>query len=163
MTLRQAGVGADGSVTGQALVALYDRMFLVSQSFLPAVNAALLGSLLYKSRLVPRVLPLLGFVGAVLLVASVAATMHDLSGQLSSLWGLAVVPSRFGSFRWACIWSSRASSLPRSQPGWSPRARLSERARCRCQLPRMTSARWQVIPALRGGVPNPRWQGIVEQ
>ena len=69
VTLRQAGVGADALVTGQALVALYDRMFLLGQSLIPAVNALLLGYLLYQSRLVPRVLPVLGFIGAPLLVA----------------------------------------------------------------------------------------------
>jgi hypothetical protein len=98
VTLRQAGVGADASVTGQALVALYDRMFLVGQSFIPAVNAALLGSLLYKSRLVPRVLPLLGFVGAVVLLASVGARMHDLLGPLPSLWGITVIPIALWEF-----------------------------------------------------------------
>ena len=60
VTLRQAGAGAGALVTGQALVVLYDRTFLIGQSFIPAVNALLLGSLLYQSRLVPRVLPLLG-------------------------------------------------------------------------------------------------------
>jgi hypothetical protein len=38
----------------------YDRMFLLGQSLIPALNA-LLGSLLYQSRLVPQVLLLLGF------------------------------------------------------------------------------------------------------
>ena len=64
VTLRQAGAGADALVTGHALVAMYDRMFLLGQSFMPAVNALLLGSLLYQSRLVPRVLPLIGLIGA---------------------------------------------------------------------------------------------------
>ena len=53
VTLRQAGAGADPLLTGQALVALYERMFLLSQSFVPAVNALLLGSLMYQSRPVP--------------------------------------------------------------------------------------------------------------
>ena len=34
VTLRQAGAGAGALVTGQALVALYDRTFLVGQSFM---------------------------------------------------------------------------------------------------------------------------------
>src|SRR2546421_9546595 len=38
VTLRQAGSGADALVTGQALVAMYDRMFRIGQSFMPAVN-----------------------------------------------------------------------------------------------------------------------------
>src|SRR5919109_4153867 len=90
VTLRQAGAGAAGLVTAQTLVALYDRTFLLGQSFLPAVNAVLLGSLLYQSRLVPRVLPLLGFIGAALLVACDAAKLFDLVGPTSSVVLLAL-------------------------------------------------------------------------
>ena len=78
VTLRQAGVGADGLLAAQALVAFHDWIFLLGQGFLPAVNALLLGSLLYQSRLVPQVLPVIGFIGAALLVVSVAATLFDL-------------------------------------------------------------------------------------
>src|SRR5437773_7989180 len=49
VTLRQAGALSGASATGQVLVALYDRMFLIGQSFMPACNALLLGSLLYQS------------------------------------------------------------------------------------------------------------------
>src|SRR5215211_5476627 len=55
VTLRQAGVGPEGLVTGQALVGLYDRLFLLSQSTMPAFNALFLAPLLYWSRLVPRI------------------------------------------------------------------------------------------------------------
>ncbi len=65
-------------------MALYDRSFLLSQSFITAVNAPLLGSWLYRSRLVPRVLPLLGFSGAALLVADDAAKLFDPWGPMSS-------------------------------------------------------------------------------
>jgi Domain of unknown function (DUF4386) len=47
VTLRQAGVGAAGLVTGQALAVLYDRIFLQGQSFMPAICDLLLGILLY--------------------------------------------------------------------------------------------------------------------
>src|SRR5438270_10172637 len=92
VTLRQAGAGAGALVTGQALVALYDRMFLIGQSFMPAVNALLLGSLLYQSRLVPRVLPLLGFFGAALLVAGDIAVLFGLIGQHAPSTALAAIP-----------------------------------------------------------------------
>ncbi|HEX2368697.1 MAG TPA: DUF4386 domain-containing protein [Acidimicrobiia bacterium] len=59
VTLRQDGAGVEAALTGDALVAFYDRAFLVGQSFIPAINALLLGSLMYRSRLVPRVLPVL--------------------------------------------------------------------------------------------------------
>jgi hypothetical protein len=98
VTLRQAGAGAGALVTGQALVALYDRTFLIGQSFIPAVNALLLGSLLYQSRLVPRVLPLLGFTGAALLVASDTAILFDLLGRMSPVAALAALPIALWEF-----------------------------------------------------------------
>ena len=92
VTLRQAGAGPDALVTGHALVAIYDRTFLLGQSFLPAVNALLLGSLLYQSRLVPRVLPLIGFVGAPLLVGADIAVLFGVIGKTSPPAALAAIP-----------------------------------------------------------------------
>src|SRR2546425_2883423 len=98
VTLRQAGVGAEALVIGHALVAMYDRMFLIGQSFIPAVNAVLLGSLLYQSRLVPRVLPLLGFIGAALLVAGDIAVLFGLIGQHAPSTALAAIPIALWEF-----------------------------------------------------------------
>ena len=92
VTLRQAGAGADALVTGHALVALYDRIFLIGQSFMPAVNDLLLGFLLYKSRLVPRVLSVIGLVGGVLLVAGDVAVLFGLIGQHDPSTALAAIP-----------------------------------------------------------------------
>jgi hypothetical protein len=92
VTLRQAGAGADALVTSHALVSLYDRIFLLGQSFMPAVNDLLLGFLLYQSRLVPRVLSLIGIVGAVPLVAGYIAVLFGLIGQHAPLEGLASLP-----------------------------------------------------------------------
>src|SRR5207248_9830901 len=58
VSLRQAGAGTGALATGQTLAILYDRIFLLSQSLMPAVNDLLLVFLLYQSRLVPRALPL---------------------------------------------------------------------------------------------------------
>jgi hypothetical protein len=98
VTLRQAGAGADGLVAGQALVAFYDRVFLLGQSFIPALNALLLGSLLYQSRLVPRVLPLLGFIGAPLLLVSDAAALFGLVERVSALPAIATLPIALWEF-----------------------------------------------------------------
>ncbi|WP_139003407.1 DUF4386 domain-containing protein [Arthrobacter crystallopoietes] len=87
-TLRQAGAGQDALITGQALLSLHTWTTLLGQGFLPAANALLLGSLMYKSRLVPRILPVLGFIGAPLLVASVAGTLFGLWGPVSVLSGI---------------------------------------------------------------------------
>jgi len=92
VTLRQSGAGADALATSRALVAMYDGMFLIAQSFLPAINALLLGSLLYPSRLVPRVLPLIGLVGAPLLVASDLMVLLGVLGRTSTPVALAALP-----------------------------------------------------------------------
>jgi hypothetical protein len=92
LTLRRAGAGADAAVTGHALVAFYDSVFLLSQGFIPAINARLLGSLLYQSRRVPRILPVLGLLGAPLLVASDAGALFGAWDRLSPVTAIAAVP-----------------------------------------------------------------------
>jgi hypothetical protein len=92
VALRRAGAGAGELVTAHTLVSLHDWIFLSGQAFLPAVNALLIGSLLYQSRLVPRVLPMLGFVGAALLVISTGATLFGANHYGSSLSGLLSLP-----------------------------------------------------------------------
>ena len=81
VTLRQdlggtAGANAAALVTtGASHVAVYNWTFLLSQSLMPGINALLLGSLLYRSRLVPRIIPAMGLVAGPLLIASVFATL----------------------------------------------------------------------------------------
>lgn len=98
VTLRQVAAGSDALVTSHALVALYDRIFLLGQSFIPAVNALLLGSLLYQSRLVPLVLPVIGFVGAALLVAGDIAVLFGFIGQRDPSTALTAIPIALWEF-----------------------------------------------------------------
>jgi hypothetical protein len=91
VTLRKAGVGAEGLVTGRALIALYDG-FHLGQNLMPAVNDLLLGYLLFQSRLVPRILPVLGFIGAPLLVANTIILMFGITGPALTLTTLGVLP-----------------------------------------------------------------------
>ena len=98
VSLREAAAGPGALVTGQALVAMYDRMFLVGQSFMPAVNAVLLGTLLYRSRLVPRVLPVLGLIGAPLLIASDGAVLFNVLGRTSTPIAVAALPIALWEF-----------------------------------------------------------------
>lgn len=97
VTLRKAGAGAGALAAGQALVALHDRFFL-GQGLLPVVNALLLGSLLYRSRLVPRALPVLAFIGAPLLAASTIATMFGVFPQNSGVAAIAALPDALWEF-----------------------------------------------------------------
>jgi uncharacterized protein DUF4386 len=81
VTMRQdlggaAGANAASLVTaGASHVAVYNWTFLLGQSLMPGINALLLGSLMYRSRLVPRVIPVIGLIGAPLLIISVLATL----------------------------------------------------------------------------------------
>jgi hypothetical protein len=92
VSLRKAGAGAGAEGAAQAMVAFHDWIFLLGQGTIPAVNALLLGTLLYKSRLVPRILPVLGLIGAPLLIASVIGTLFDLWGQVSAASALFTLP-----------------------------------------------------------------------
>ena len=47
---------------------------------------------MYQSRLVPRVLPLLGFFGAALLVVAFTARLLNFGGEVSALWAIAALP-----------------------------------------------------------------------
>jgi len=98
VALRKAGAGANAPAIGQVLVTLYDKTFLLGQSLLPVVNALLLGTLLYRSRLVPRFLPVLAFIGAPLLLAGDAATLFGVIGRSSGLAGLLALPDALWEF-----------------------------------------------------------------
>ncbi|MFT4215894.1 MAG: DUF4386 domain-containing protein [Micropruina sp.] len=74
-------------VAAGALVAVHDWAFLLGPGLLPAVNALLLGGLLFGARLVPRAIPLVGLIGAPLLVVSALGTLLGWFDQVS-LWGL---------------------------------------------------------------------------
>ncbi|WP_409332668.1 DUF4386 domain-containing protein [Trujillonella humicola] len=87
--------GADNAsltTTGHTLLAAYDRTFLLSQSLMPVFCDLLLGYLLFRSRLVPRILPIVAFVGAPLLLASDIAIFFGVYDRVALLAGLAVIP-----------------------------------------------------------------------
>lgn len=91
VSLRQSGAGAEALITGRALINMYD-WFHLGQTIMPAINDALLGYLLYKSRLVPRILPLLGLIGAPFLAANAIALMFGIKGPILTLTTLSVIP-----------------------------------------------------------------------
>jgi hypothetical protein len=97
VTLRHLGTAAGANAaalvtTGASHVAIYNATFLLGQSLMPGINALLLGSLLYRSRLVPRIIPVLGLIGAPLLITAVIATLFGGIGQYSSMAALAALP-----------------------------------------------------------------------
>jgi Domain of unknown function (DUF4386) len=106
VTLRQNGAGAGGLAASHALVALYDRIFLLGQSFMPAVCDLLLGYMLYKSRLVPRGLSVIGIIGAPLLVIGYLLVLFggiDQRGGLAGLSALLVALFEFSLGVWLIV------------------------------------------------------------
>jgi hypothetical protein len=98
ITLRTDVAGTAGTdpaalvTTGHSLVATYTRTFQVSQSLMPAFCDLLLGYLLYRSGLVPRVLPILALVGAPMLLASDIAIFFGAYDNLSPISAVATLP-----------------------------------------------------------------------
>ena len=86
---RTAGAGTTGAhahahahayadalcVFAEALVAMRQWTFLLGPGLIPRINALFLGYLMYRSRLVPRLIPAIGPVGAPLILASTTGTI----------------------------------------------------------------------------------------
>lgn len=98
VTMRQDFAGPAGgdagtlTVTANALVDVRNWTFLLGPGLMPAFNAILLGTLLYRSRLVPRIIPTLGLIGAPLLLAAMLATYFGAIDQVSSISGILTLP-----------------------------------------------------------------------
>ena len=96
VTLRQAeAVASDTSsltVVGQALIAVRDWTFQLGPNLMAAMNAILLGTLMYRSRLVPRAIPTLGLIGGPLLIVSTIGIWFGVNEQASMWHGLSVAP-----------------------------------------------------------------------
>jgi hypothetical protein len=87
--------GADAGAlvtTGRALVAMHDWTFLLGPGVMAGLNALLIGSVMYRSRLLPRWIPTLGLIGAPLLLASCAATLFGVWDQISGPAALLALP-----------------------------------------------------------------------
>lgn len=78
--------------TSRALVATYDGAFLLGQSLMPVLNALCLGYALYRSGLVPRILPTVGLIGAPLLLASDIAVFVGVYDRMAPFAALAALP-----------------------------------------------------------------------
>ena len=75
-----------------SLVAIHDWTFLIGPGLMSAVNALLIGSVMYRSRLLPRWIPTLGLVGAPLLLGSCIAILFGAWEQISGPAMLLTLP-----------------------------------------------------------------------
>jgi hypothetical protein len=108
-TLRQDVVGTAGadigalSTTGHALVALHDWTFLLGPGLMAGLNALLIGSIMYRSGLVPRWIPTLGLIGAPLLLASDVAVLFGVWEQVSGPAMLLTLPIAIWEFSFGVV------------------------------------------------------------
>jgi hypothetical protein len=125
LTLRNDVAGTAGAdpaalvTIGSSHVAVYNWTFLLSQSLMPVACDLLLGYLLYRSRLVPRILPIVALVGAPLLLASDIAVFFGAYAQVSPLAGLAALPVAAFEFAlgvWLVVKGFNPSSPLLAQP-----------------------------------------------
>ena len=99
VTLRQDFAGTAGGdsgslvTVGRSLVAIHDWTFLLGPGFFGVVGTGLiLGYLMYRSRLVPRGMAMLGIVGGPLLCAGSIAVLFGVIEPDSALKSLTVAP-----------------------------------------------------------------------
>lgn len=79
-------------VVAHALVDVRDWTFLFGPGFMAPINALLLGTLLYRSGLVPRLIPAIGLIGAPILFGSKLAVVFGAFGDTSSTALLLALP-----------------------------------------------------------------------
>ncbi len=98
VTLQHHFAGATGAqaqalgVTGEALVAMRQWTFLLGPGLIPGVNALFLGYVMYRARLVPRIIPVIGLVGAPFIIAAAIGTIFGAWGQVSAVGFLGALP-----------------------------------------------------------------------
>lgn len=98
VTLRQDFAGTTGPssaalvAVARSLVVIHNWTFLVGPSLAIGVNTLLLAYLMYRSRLIPRIIPALGLVGGPVIFAAGTAELFGLFQQVS-VWGaIAAIP-----------------------------------------------------------------------
>jgi hypothetical protein len=100
VTLHQnaSSAGTDAAAlvtTGDALAATYEWVFILGPILMASLNALLLGTLMYRSRLVPRGIPVLGLIGGVLSLASFVGLFFGLHEQGDITHVAATLPTIF--------------------------------------------------------------------
>lgn len=125
VSLRRDVAGAAGAdsaslvTTGHSLAAAYDWTFLLSQSLMPVFNALFLGYALYRSGLVPRILPTIGLIGAPLLLASDIAVFfggYDRAAPIAALGALPIAAWEFSLGIYLTVKGFRPSALAALAP-----------------------------------------------
>jgi hypothetical protein len=125
VTLRQEGAAAGDATSlvpvSSALVAIRQWAMTIGPD-VAAFNALMLGTALYRARLVPRAIPALGIIGAPILITYVVGTILGLTGPGTIFQAIAVAPF----FIWELVlglWLTFKGFNEHSRLGLAARAR----------------------------------------
>ncbi len=105
---------------------------LLGQTLMPCINALLLGSLMYRSRLVPRIIPVIGLIGAPLLISAVIATLFRGIGHVAAWSAIATIPVAAWELSlgvWLVVKGFRPSPITAAMDAASTSARRARRRR----------------------------------
>ncbi len=80
------------AVGAPVLEELHEAAFLLGPAFMSSINALLLGSVMLRGRLVPRIIPIIGLVGAPLLLLSSYGVVLGAWTQVSPIGAVAALP-----------------------------------------------------------------------
>jgi hypothetical protein len=122
VTLRQDLAGTPGADPGalvtvsRALVAVHDWTFLIGPGQVIGLNTLLLAALMYRSRLVPRAIAVIGLVGGPLIFLSSFGVLLGAYPQLSPAGSLPAVPVAVWEMSLAVWMIARGFRSPASVP-----------------------------------------------
>jgi hypothetical protein len=130
MSLREQAAASGSPETfvpvASALVAVRDWAMTIGPN-MAAFNALMLGTALYRARLIPRGIPALGIVGAPILISYVIANILGLTGPGTLFQGIAVMPF----FTWELVlglWLTFKGFNKDSQLALAEQARLENKS-----------------------------------
>jgi len=83
---------ASFQTAGTTLIAIHDWTFLLGPNFMLGINTMMYSYIFYKSRLVPRFIPILGMTGSVCIFLCALFVMFGVFEQVSTWGGILALP-----------------------------------------------------------------------
>ncbi|CAH1221539.1 hypothetical protein PAECIP111891_05224 [Paenibacillus allorhizoplanae] len=90
-------------VSGTLLKAVHDYTFLLGPNFFLGINTMMYSYIFYKSKLVPRFIPVLGLTGSVLILLAALLEMFGVIDQVSA-WGAILAIPIFANEMILAVW-----------------------------------------------------------
>lgn len=94
---------ASYQVSGKLLKAVHDYTFLLGPNFFLGINTMMYSYIFYKSRLVPRFIPMLGLTGSGLIILAALLEMFGVIDQISA-WGAILALPIFANEMTLAVW-----------------------------------------------------------